>query len=176
MVAGLASCDNRPKIEGAWAGYVRNAVPGQTQEMNVTYDFGKDGKVASSYQVTVSEPLPQVDSLMAAYQINVSAIATMNGTWRYVDGEDDEVALNFDPSTLQVSVDPQAVEFRSNVITAQQDPVLDSIRPVVVDHYQKMITDAMSKGAMKVVLDDVKVKGELMEFEIGKMDYTFHKN
>lgn len=176
MVAGLAACDNRPDIAGTWQGNVRNALPGQTQEMTVTYDFGKDGKVNTSYLITISEPLPEVDSLVAPYQINVAATATINGTWRYVDGEDDDVSMTLDPASLSVNIDPDAVTFRTNVITAQQAPVLDSLKPAAIAHYTQIVTEAVKRQSTTVVLEDIEIKDPLMKFEINDRDYTFHRD
>ena len=174
MLLALSSCDNRPNVLGSWQGTMRQSVPGQTQDMIVTYNFAKDGTIAATYMINIAEPLPPVDSIVNAYQMNVSAMASMNGVWQYVKHEDDEISLAFDPNTINVTIDPEAVVYKANIITAQQEPALEALKPVILDHYKQLVYDEMRRAQMNQLLEDVDVKSPVLTFEMNDVDYTFH--
>lgn len=175
LLLGLTSCDNRPDVTGTWQGTIRQSMPGQTQDMMATYDFGKDGKVTASYMINIAEPLPPTDGIVNAYQVNVSGMASVQGVWKYVDGENDEIMLAFDPTTLDVGIDPDAVEYRDNLLTSQQEPALETLKPTIVEYYKQRILSEMRSAHMNQLLDDVEVKGQLLTFELNNVDYTFRR-
>lgn len=173
-VFGLSSCGSRPDVAGSWAGEAELPIEGaSTAYTRVVYDFNADGSAVANYSIEFAKALPQSTQIVTPYQASVSAMATINGTWQWVAGEDDELSLAFDPSTLAVNVDPQALEMRANVITDEQAPELDTLRPQIASLYQADIEQAIRAQASSIILDDVKADGKQLNFEIGDKKYVY---
>lgn len=173
-VLGLASCDSRPDVAGSWYGEANLPIEGAaTTYANVVYDLNADGGAVASYTINFTKALPQSTQIVSPYQTSVSATATINGTWQWLADEDDELALSFDPSTLTVTVDPEALEMRTNVITDEQAPELDSLRPQIANLYCADVENAIRAHASSLVLDDVKADGKQLTFEIGDKKYVY---
>lgn len=175
-VSALAftSCDNRPNVEGTWQGKIDCQIPGaSTSSTNATYVFSQDGKVAASYTLDFTTPLPQIQDVVTPYEASVAASASIEGSWQYVKNEDDEIELSFDPSTLVVDIDPDALTMRANIITDEQSPKIDSLRPQIAARYQQDVATAIKANLSDLKLDDVKVKNNRLKFEIKDVDYEF---
>lgn len=171
---GLSSCGSRADVAGSWAGEASLPIErASTSYARVVYDLSADGGAVATYAIDFTKPLPQSTQIVSPYQTSVSATATISGTWQWLEGEDDELALTFDPSTLDVSVDPQALEMRANVITDEQAPVLDSLRPQVASLYRADIEHAIRAHASALLLDDVKADGKQLTFEISDKKYVY---
>lgn len=171
---GLSSCDRRPDVAGSWAGEASLPVEGaSTSYARVIYDLNADGSVMATYDIDFTKPLPQSTQIVSPYQTSVSATATISGTWQWIADEDDELLLTFDPSTLKANVDPHALEMRANVITDEQAPELDSLRPQIAAIYLADIEQSIRSHASSIVLDDVKADGKQLSFEIGDKKYVY---
>lgn len=175
MMIGLASCDNRPDIVGEWQGTLKDVIP-QTATSNVTvnYSFQRDGKTTAAYEFEMSEATQPNGEIVSPYQINVSGTALLEGTWQYVDREDDEVAITYDMSTLQVNIDPEAVLLQENLLSGMQQPQVDSLKAVAVQRYSQKVASYL-KSNPNVVWEDVELKKPLLKYEIGHRDYTLRK-
>lgn len=171
----LASCDNRPKVQGAWQGEVTQNMPGDVRSMITTYTFEKDGKAEASYLWNISQPLQTSDSIISAYEVSVSGTASMEGRWSYASGENDEVVITFTPSSLKVDVDPEAVQYRENLLSGSQAPAVDSLRPAIADKYADMMSRDFSANGMTLRLTDIEVKDNSMKFDIGDSHCLFKK-
>ena len=172
---GLSSCDSRPDVAGSWAGEADLPIEGAaTSYSRVIYDLNADGGAVATYAIDFTKALPQSTQIVSPYQTSVSATATISGTWQWLADEHDELALAFDASTLTVSVDPQALEMRANVITDEQAPDLDSLRPQIASLYQADVENAIRAHASALLLDDVKADGKQLTFEIGDKKYVYN--
>ncbi len=172
---GMTSCDTRPNVIGDWQGNIKGEMPGTaTSNLTATYSFQRDGSITASYLVNFTEAMAPTDSLISPYQISVSGTALMEGKWQYVDGEDDEIAIVYDMNTLKVQIDPEAVKMQANVITDQQAPDLDSMRPALINRYTHLVENYF-KQTPTVVWDDVKVKKPILRYEIGHVDYLLQE-
>lgn len=171
---GLSSCSSRPDVAGSWAGVTDLNIEGaSTSFTRVVYDLNPDGSAAASYAIDFTKALPQSTQIVTPYQTSVSATATISGSWQWLVDENDELALTFDPSTLTVIVDPQALEMRTNVITDEQAPELENLRPQIAGIYQADIENAIRTHASSLLLDDVKADGKQLRFETGNKKYVF---
>lgn len=172
---GMSSCDTRPNVIGEWQGNIKGEMPGTaTSNLTATYAFNRDGSVTASYLVNFTEAAAPNDSLISPYQISVSGTAMVNGKWQYVEGEDDEIAIVYDMTTLKVQIDPEAVKMQANVITDQQVPKLDDMMPALVSKYTHMVENYF-KQTPTVVWDDVKVKKPILRYEIGHDNYLLQQ-
>lgn len=169
---GLTSCDTRPNVIGSWQGTFRGEIPGTaTSNLTATYSFDRTGAVTASYLINFTEAATPVDSIVTPYMISVSGTALINGKWQYVQGEDDEIAIVYDMSTLGVNIDPQAVNIEVNQLDEQQTPVLEDMKASLVKKYTKLVTDYF-QSTPTVVWDDVKVKKPILRYEIGHDNFT----
>ncbi|MDE5669166.1 MAG: hypothetical protein K2I24_06490, partial [Duncaniella sp.] len=95
------------------------------------------------------------------------------GTWTVID--DDEIALSFDPQSLVVEVDPDAVVANNNPI-ALSSPAVDSIRPDLCKTIEHGIRVALTaRYASMRHMDDVKIKGALLKYEYDNEDFVLTK-
>lgn len=106
--------------------------------------------------------------------LTASAVSTINGTWTVID--DDEIALVLNPETLVVNMDPEAVTVANNVVTNNDNPSIEKLKSGMVTTLRDGIKHTLSMRYASIrQLDDIKIKGPLMKFEIGKNDYVFTK-
>ncbi len=184
----LVSCNDNARlasqVQGAWTGTPENFTDNSVVTATIleTFDFLSDGTVvakgshggsvvivgmiSASTQVVADAGLVEPLSLTATAKSNIS------GTWTVID--DDEIALSLNPQSLTIDVDPSTLVVEGNVLTGSDTPKIDSIRPSVAATIGASMKRALeNRYASFRHLDDVKVKGPLLKFEIGKMDCVF---
>lgn len=84
------------------------------------------------------------------------------------------MAVILDISTLTVNVDPDAVTINNSILNGETAPQIDSMKPAVISTIAESMKRALATRYTSLRrLDDVKVKGPLLKFEIGKTDYVF---
>lgn len=172
-LVSFTSCDNRPNPAGEWSGTVTDNVPGEQNTMDVTLNFDKDGSVQATYVITAVEDLNGNDSILTPFQASVTASVSQSGVWQYVDGEDDEILVKFDKNSINVDISPDMVEYRVNELTGQEVPDMQALTPAVIAKYKGAYKDDFARRNATLLLDDVKVKANMLKFEIGKTDYVF---
>lgn len=182
MLVGLCSCDESKKLasklEGSWTGAPERLTDnafGATTTID-TYTFTPDAAIKNGGQVLISTMLSvnggidQSQGVMQPFSLSAAASASVNGTWQAVD--DDEVNLNIDVTTLSVEIDPKAVVLTMNMLNTDTSAATDSIKPQVMEHIKNRITqDLQNKYFALKRIDDVKIKGDVLEFEISSHDY-----
>lgn len=110
------------------------------------------------------------------YEVSVAATASISGRWSYEDKDDDDILIYLDNKTMQVNVDPNGVTYSQNLLTGAQQPTVDSLTTVTVERWRSAIRNAASKQFFDFTkLDDVKVVNDILTFEVGKRDLTFHR-
>lgn len=188
-VSLLSSCDRTPDVSGTWGGTAvsisQTGVPGVSGTLadaqianSLTFipatDNKHSGNVELLSEITLIDAVPFDSTLVAPYEISVSAIATATGTYRFTD--DDEMIIAIDPGSIRVSVDPEAVTYSENVLTGDQAPAIDSIRPSLADAYRVRLLPLVRNeyGAFQSI-DDIKVHSDMMSCEINDRDYTFRR-
>ena len=147
-----------------------------------TFDFVSDGTVIAkgshggsvviAGMITASTQVVADAGLVEPLSLTATAKSTISGTWTVID--DDEIALSLNLQSLAVDVDPSTLVVEGNVLTGNDTPKIDSIRPSVAATIGASMKRALeNRYASFRHLDDVKVKGPLLKFEIGKMDCVF---
>lgn len=173
----LSGCDNREKIEGAWeSSPMKLDVPGTaTSSATLSYVFNQDGSVAMSSDINLTEPMnKQVDEMDMAYQVSVSATASIRGTWQYAHDENDEVVIVLDDNSFSLNIDPEAVTFSQNLLDGQQAPETEAMKQQAMEKYNAMLTPTMKAYFTRFgKLDDIKVQKDFLNCEIGDHDYIF---
>lgn len=181
----LTSCSGTSSlaknIEGSWSGTPKSLstdIAGSTSIVEIISFLPGDIKNGGNFDVTsmisATGSVRGTDGILIPYSLTASASATAQGSWRAID--DDEIAINIDPSTIDVTVDPDALVFNNNMITGTEEATLDSIKPTVMNLLENRIKrDVMTRFLSIKHLDDVKVKSGLLKFEIDDEHYTLSR-
>lgn len=180
MAVAFGSCDENARlareIQGTWTGTPErlNDAENVTSTIVETYTFtpdevnpkAKNGNVTITGNVSSNIPV-------AVSPVSISAAATtsIQGTWTVID--DDEIVLVLDPKSLQVKVDPEAVTVSNDIFTDQNIPQVDSLRREVTANIAAQLRRDAEIHYMSVrQLDDVKIKGPILKFEIADIEYV----
>lgn len=168
-------------LQGSWSGAPERMTGGPAAETTLieTIDFmGSDsvsgGNIIVNAMISMTGAVSGSDAIVEPVSLTAAASATISGVWRAID--DDEVSVTLDPRTLDVNVDPKTVLLSTNVLTGAEAPALDSITPGVTAMIKSRIASSLQMKylAMKY-LDDVKIKDNILRFEVGGVDYTFQR-
>lgn len=177
----VTSCAKKDEFVGSWQSTtpidISSELPAAANgsaTMSVIFgpDTMKGGDVTLTSLVEASQavvPNPGVDE---GYQTNVAATATVSGRWEYEHGDDDDLVLTLDMSTLKVDVDPTGVTFRQSREDGEQMPVTDSLTTATANMWNMQITHAMRIQFSRFgKLDDVKVgKDGMLKMELDNPD------
>lgn len=184
----LVSCNDNARlaseVQGAWTGTPENFTDNSVVTATIleTFDFVSDGTVIAKGShggsvvivgmITASTQVVADAGLVEPLSLTATAKSTISGTWTVID--DDEIALSLNLQSLAVDVDPSTLVVEGNVLNGNDTPKIDSIRPSVAATIGASMKRALeNRYASFRHLDDVKVKGPLLKFEIGKMDCVF---
>ena len=187
----LVSCNDNARlaieVQGAWTGTPENFTDNSVVTATIleTFDFVSDGTVIAkgshggsvviAGMITASTQVVADAGLVEPLSLTATAKSTISGTWTVID--DDEIALSLNLQSLAVDVDPSTLVVEGNVLTGNDTPKIDSIRPSVAATIGASMKRALeNRYASFRHLDDVKVKGPLLKFEIGKMDCVFTRH
>lgn len=146
------------------------------ETLDITADDSAVAKGSHGGVITISGMLSATTQFVGddvePLSLTASAKSLISGTWTAID--DDEVAVILDLSTLTVNVDPDAVSINNSILNGKAAPQLETMKPAVAATVAESMKRALSTRYTTIRrLDDVKVKGPLMKFEIGKTDYVF---
>lgn len=131
------------------------------------------GTVTVTGMVNTTTQIVGDSALIEPLGLSASARTSISGTWTVID--DDEIALSFDPQSLVVEVDPDAVVANNNPI-ALSSPAVDSIRPDLCKTIEHGIRVALTaRYASMRHMDDVKIKGALLKYEYDNEDFVLTK-
>ena len=124
-----------------------------------TSDVRNGGNVFMTATIDVSQAVTGSEfSLDSPYQVDIAATASIRGRYVAEDNDDDDILLHFDPSTLQVNIDPAGVTFSENILTGLQRPALDSLTTKTVDAWRVLVTSAIRDEFYKYQkIEDIKV-------------------
>ena len=181
----LVACSNSEarfakEIPGVWQGTPEAISDNSAISASIidTYEFSPasmtanetlTGAVTVSGMVNVSTQV--VDSaFVEPIQLSAAAHTTISGTWTVVD--DDEIALSMDVASLIVDVDPKAVAANGSPMV-MGTPATDALNPEVRARIAEGIKQALSvRYASLRHMDDVKIKGALLKYEVGEEDFV----
>lgn len=184
----LVSCNDNARlaseVQGSWTGTPENFTDNSVVTATIleTFDFVSDGAVVAKGShggsvvivgmISASTQVVADAGFVEPLSLTAAAKSTISGTWTVID--DDEIALSLNPQSLTVDVDPSTLVVEGNVLSGNDTPKIDSIRPSVASTIGASMKRALeNRYASFRHLDDVKVKGPLLKFEIGKMDCVF---
>ena len=186
-ITAVSSCSKTDYVAGMWQGNPERIadIPGTSDASStMTIDFAprSDRKGPGEVDLSAVVELQQAvvgmaDASGVPYQANITATASISGTYVPEDGDDDDYILSLDASTLDVTVDPSGVVFTGNVLTGAERPLLDSLTAATADRWRVIITAAMREQFYKYSrIEDVKVHhGDMMSMEGDHRDMTFRR-
>ena len=150
----------------------------------LSVDFGKpddngSGTVLISAVIDATQPVEagSLDGFDEPYEVSVAATASITGKWSYEDSDDDDILVFLDNNTLKVNIDPNGVTYSQNLLTGAQQPMVDSLTTATIDRWRSAVRNAATKQFFQFTkLDDVEVHNNILTFELGKRDLTFHRS
>lgn len=184
----LTSCGSEEKrlasdMTGIWTASPETFAGNQavTATITDTYCFSPDSAMVSDKfpigPMEVSAEIQMNTQVLASgdgqepLSLSASALATVLGTWMVTD--DDEVQLSFDPTTITVSVDPDQIVTTGALIGGSETTSIDSMKPQVAANLEQNLRASLATRYTGVrMLDDVKVKGNTLKYEVGHRDFV----
>ena len=183
----LSSCDEKAKlassVAGSWSGSAERVETSDTQAtttvtriLNFIPDSGS--KTGGTLDAVAEFSIENGTQLQATdtqpISVTASGNATISGRWEAID--DDEIMVSFDSKSLKINVDPQEVVLEYTISTETSQPVDQTMTDAAVASITRTITAAMNHTVFNFgKLDDIKITGNLMSVEIGKKDFTYHR-
>lgn len=179
----ISSCSRTQNIAGAWeAAPERIAVADASDATStVTLDFAPVQNSRTPGQVNISAVIElhqavstTSGSVEQPWEVSVAATASANGTYIFPEGDDDDILITIDPSTLSVTVDPDGVVLSDNVLTGAETSSLDSLTAATASRWRVLLTPAIREQFNKYrTIDDIKVHhNSMMSAEIDHRDVT----
>lgn len=187
----FTACSGTPDVEGSWVGAPSQLTPSGTAGVtgpvansqvvtritfNPSADDSSRGTVTLNSDINIMDEIRQVGEipLDAPYEISVSAIATINGSYHFED--EDDIVIALDNNSLNVQLDPDAVKFTANALTGEQNPEISSLKNGFYWDFSSSITSDMRlEYARYQKISDVKVRDGIMSCEINDQDLSFRK-
>lgn len=182
----FSSCESYPELDGSWTGTPDElhiaGISYATAVTSITFQSSPrnsgQGDVTISSLIKAGGPLNQVLSISTPYDIDISATATISGTWSFEEDENDEVLIFLDHSTLSVTIDPETIMFSKNTTDDGDDSSLtEGLRRQIANMYSMSISREMGQHLFKYSkLDDVKVVKSILSFEIDDRHMVFRSS
>lgn len=186
LATTMAACKSEErslaeKMTGEWVGTPEEVTDhaAVTASITETYFFAPDSAYTPDGKhpvgpLTIQSTLTMSTQIMAEGDgampmgLTASAIATAKGSWTVID--DDEVTLTIDPRTISVTVDPSSLTTSPAGVT---EPAENTLSPQMVKSLEQSLTKALTMrySGMRL-MEDVKVKGALLKYEVGHTDYV----
>lgn len=189
LMAGtmMVSCNSASKLagelSGAWAGVPERLFDAGASSATVieTYSFVpvdsvKDGgNVMVTALMSVTAAVSGTPGIAYPVTVTASGYATINGTWTALSH--DKIDLRLDQSTLNVSVDPEAVLVSTDMEGNSDSANLTSLRPQLATSIRSQLQHAVSEHYRpQQILDHVSViDGRTLKFKIDKASYTLSR-
>ena len=183
VVVSCSSSEARfaKEIPGVWQGTPEMISDNTASTATIVdiYEFSPVSDTASSTltgnitiigMVNTTTQIVGDSAFIEPLRLSVSGRTAISGTWTVID--DDEISLSLDPQSLTVDIDPDAV-LANDTPLPLGSPSIDSLRPAVCRNIEQSIRAALTArytGLRK--LDDVKVKGKLLKYEVNDQDFV----
>lgn len=179
---GLSSCNEASKlaknIEGTWSGAPERLIDDPTGTATViestTFAVDSTGKGGDMIIVGLVSATGQMQGSTAIIQpisISAAAKAEVLGKWQAID--DDEIHVAIDTRTLTVSIDPEGVVLTTNMLDGDAQANVASIKPQLAEAVKQQVTNALQMRYASIKkIDDIDIKGNVMDYEINHREYT----
>lgn len=178
---GLSSCEGEAtlgkQIAGEWSAG-STILPGIEATNAVTTDFfeflpdssykGGDVQIVGMFTITLADNT--ITGVNEAVSTTVSGKSAVHG--KYSITSHDEMVMNLAIDSVNVEFDPSTVVLENNILTSADSVATGSMTATQLNVLKAQVIGTLqAKYAGMRVLDDVKVKGNQMEFEVLDVDY-----
>lgn len=177
LTLAFTGCDGAEKlaseIEGTWTSAPSAFVASDGAEVTAVdiFTFERDS-ISNGGEVMVSSMVSVAMSPGGPVNLSAAAKSFVSGKWTATDRDD--IIVTIDPATLTVEIDPEAVVV-SSVIDAGTTP-LDSVKTHIAAGLKNALSQSLLRRYLNYQkLDDVKVKGKMLEFEAEDRDCILHR-
>lgn len=175
------SCSEKPSYRGTWESITPEneltSFPGATtatSRTSLTFGEATDdgaGDVELTNDYTIVRTAPTADG-SRTLTLNIDAKGLVKGKWTPDVDDEDDLLLNFDHSTLEITIDGDKVTLASDTTGLAPERV-DSLRTAVTDMVRQQLRTAMTASAnLYSVISDVEVSkdGKTLGFETDHND------
>lgn len=132
------------------------------------------GTITVNGMVTTTTQIVGDSAMIEPLSLSASGRTTISGTWTVID--DDEISISFDPQTLSVVIDSDAIVANETIVSDAQ-PELEALRPALIKTLTQGVHQALAARYARVNhWDDIKIKGNLLKYEIGHDDFVLTKD
>lgn len=181
----MTSCDGASKlsenISGTWSGAPIHLIDNSASSASTidTYTFTRDeksngGNLIVTSLISVTGSINGSGAIVQPFSLSAAATASIQGRWNVVD--DDEISVSLELKTLQVNVDPSAVVLSAAMLNGSTMASVDSMKPALVNSIGAQLRQAVSNRYLGIKkIDDIEIKGSLMEWEINKSKETLSR-
>ena len=84
--------------------------------------------------------------------------------------------MTIDPTTIEISVDPQAVVLETSLLNGEDEDVASTLKPDVVERVKKQIARIITVKYLDLKhFDDIKIKDGRMKYEVGKEHFIMSR-
>ncbi len=178
---GLCSCNNEAmlgkEIAGEWSAG-SNVLPGIAAANAVTtdvYEFipdstyrGGEVKIVGMFNITLADD--STSGINEAVSTSVSGKSYVSGNYRITSHDEMIMDLAFDK--VSVEFDPSTVVLENNTLTSVDSVTTGVLNDVQLQVLKSQITCTLqARYAGMRAVDDIKVNGDYMKFEILDTDY-----
>ncbi len=185
LVAGMSSC-SRQSFDGQWMGNperIAHLSGASDANATVTISFGESdrtgGRVNISTVIEIEQGIASfaTDTPDAPYETSVTATASASGRYVFTDDDREDIAITYDPGSFTLNVDPAGVTFAQNILTGQQQPVVDSLAAATAERWRTILTPSARELFNRyTTIEDIKIHhNDIMSCEISDRDYTFRR-
>ncbi len=182
----FSSCRPATRLDGQWMGNPEriahlSGASDATATMTLSFDQPEKtgGTVMLSAVIDIQQGISSftTDEPYAPYETSVTATANATGRFTFTDDDKEDIAISIDPDSFTLTVDPSGVTFAQNIITGQQQPVLDSLAASTAEKWKVILTPAARELFNRYTsIEDIKIHhDDIMSCEISDRDYTLRR-
>lgn len=181
----LTSCNEASKlaseVNGSWSSTPQMLVNDQGSQATIveTVTFERDsdkagGHVVFTGMISCTGSMQGNEAMVQPFELAASARSSVSGEWTAVD--DDEIVLKLDVEKMTVDVDPSALVLSTNILTGSNESNPESLKPQMAAVVQGALRrQLVARYTSMSKLDDVELKdkGSMLKFEVGKKDFVY---
>lgn len=183
ILVTMTSCDSGAKLiselQGEWTGNPERILDSGAASASMVrvLEFTRgaadtEGTVTMTALITVENTMEFNDSIVTPLQISATGTATITGTFQAKDR--DELLVSLDATSLNVEVDPQAVQLNYNIISESSAPIIEKLKPGAAILATQQINHAAQSAFTNITeIDDIEIKNNIMTCEISNKDLAF---
>ncbi len=129
-----------------------------------------------SAMISFEAPVPASPQMhiITPLSVNGAAMASIQGTFKTLSG--DKILLSLDPATYDFHLDPDAVDYNYDMITAQATPYVGDLHAALASRFEQQIAPLIRDNILSVKqLTSIKIKDTLMQADLNGLTITLRR-